>query len=205
MLGLPESFLVSGKRKEDRMKKVTVILLSFVLFGLGLLAQSNSDQRQKLGGAPSQDRITREVRHELVMLPYYSVFDNLAYKVEGNTVTLLGQVARPSLKSDAENSVKHIEGVDKVVNDIQVLPTSPSDDQIRRAEFRTIYSYPTLSKYAWGAVPPIHIIVSGGHVTLEGVVDNDSDRNVAEIQAKSVPGVFSVTNNLRVTGSGGPQ
>src|SRR3954463_8000621 len=146
------------------MNKVLLLFVSLLL-AVTTFAQSNSDQCQKLGGTPGQERITREVRPELVMLPYYSVFDNLAYKVEGNTVTLLGQVARPSLKSDAENSVKHIEGVDKVVNDIQVLPTSPSDDQIRRAEFRTIYSYPTLSKYAWGAVPPIHIIVSGGHVT----------------------------------------
>jgi len=187
------------------MKKAIVVLMSLLLFGFGLVAQSNSDQQsgsQKLGDTPSQDRITREVRHELVMLPYYSVFDNLAYKVDGNTVTLFGQVSRPSLKSDAENAVKHIEGVEKVINNIQVLPPSPSDDQIRRAEFRAIYSYPPLSKYAWGAVPPIHIIVDHGHVTLEGVVDNEADRNAAEIQAKSVPGVFSVTNNLRVVSSG---
>lgn len=173
-----------------------------VLCMLSCVAFAQND-RQKLGGTSGQDRITREVHHELVMLPYYSLFDNLAYKVDGNTVTLLGQVARPSLKSDAENAVKHIEGVDKVVNNIQVLPTSPMDDQIRRAEFRSIYSQPMLSKYGWGAVPPIHIIVDHGNVTLEGVVDNESDKNVAEIQAKSVPGVFSVTNNLRVENSGG--
>jgi hyperosmotically inducible protein len=162
-------------------------------------AQSDKAQRNKLGtGISDQERITREVRHELVMLPYYSVFDNLAYKVEGNTVTLLGQVARPSLKSDAEAAIKHIEGVDKIVNNIDVLPTSSMDDRIRRAEFRAIYSDTVLSKYAWGAVPPIHIIVNGGHVTLEGVVDNESDRNIAEIRAKTVPDVFSVTNNLRV-------
>jgi hyperosmotically inducible protein len=187
------------------MKKAIVVLISVLLFGFGLLAQSNSDQqsgRQKMGGAPSQDRITREVRHELVMLPYYSVFDNLAYKVDGSTVTLLGQVSRPTLKSDAENVVKKIEGVDKVDNNIEVLPASPSDDKIRRAEFHTIYSFPSLSKYAWGAVPPIHIIVKGGHVTLEGVVDNEADRNAAEIRAKSVPGTFSITNNLRVENSG---
>jgi hyperosmotically inducible periplasmic protein len=186
------------------MKKAILVLMSLLLFGPGLLGQSNSDQqggRQKLGGTPGQERITREVRHELVMLPYYSVFDNLAYKVDGDTVTLLGQVARPSLKNDAENAVKKIEGVEKVVNNIQVLPASPSDDRIRRATFRTIYSYPSLSKYAWGAVPPIHIIVDHGHVTLEGVVDNNSDRNVAEIRAKSVSGAFSVTNNLRIAES----
>jgi hyperosmotically inducible protein len=164
---------------------------------------AQADQRQKLGGTPSAERITKEVRHELVMLPYYSVFDNLAYKVEGDTVTLLGQVARPTLKSDAENAVKKIEGVDHVVNNIEVLPVSPFDDRIRHAEFRKIYSFPPLSKYAWGAVPPIHIIVKGGHVTLEGVVDNESDKNAAGIQANGVPGVFSVTNNLRVDNSRG--
>lgn len=177
------------------MKRRILAMTVFVFFGIAMLAQND---RQKLGGTSGQDRITREVRHELVMLPYYSVFDNLAYQVNGDTVTLLGQVARPSLKDDAERSVKKIEGVEKVVNNIQVLSVSPSDDQIRHAEFRKIYSYPTLSKYAWGAVPPIHIIVDHGHVALEGVVDNESDKNVAEIQAKSVPGVFSVTNNLRV-------
>lgn len=163
-------------------------------------AQSNQDnQREKMGASVSdQERITHEVRHELVMLPYYTVFDNLAFKVEGNTVTLLGQVARPSLKNDAENVVKKIEGVDKVVNNIEVLPTSPMDDRIRRAEYRAIYGDATLSKYAWGAVPPIHIIVNNGHVTLEGVVDNEADKNVAGIRAKGVSNVFSVTNNLRV-------
>jgi hyperosmotically inducible protein len=185
--------------KENPMKMILGMALLLMLSGIAL-AQND---RQKLGGTPGQERITREVRHELLLLPYYSVFDNLAYKVDGDTVTLLGQVVRPSLKSDAENSVKKIEGVDHVINEIKVLPVSPLDDSIRHAEFRKIYSYPTLSKYAWGAVPPIHIIVDHGNVTLEGVVDNESDKNVAEIQAKSVSGVFSVTNNLRVDNSGG--
>lgn len=184
------------------MKKVIFLALALLL-SMPLVAQSKDkdskqENRSKLGaGVSDVDRITREVHHELVMLPYYSVFDNLAYKVDGNTVTLLGQVTRPSLKNDAGNVVKKIEGVEKVNNNVEVLPPSPSDDQIRRAEFRAIYSDPMLSKYAWGAVPPIHIIVKGGHVTLEGVVDNESDKNVAEIRAKSVSGVFSVTNNLR--------
>jgi hyperosmotically inducible protein len=147
-------------------------------------------------GAP--DRITREVRHELVMLPYYGVFDNLAYKVDGTTVTLLGQVTRPTLKSDAENAVKSIEGVDKVVNQIQVLPLSPNDDRIRIAEYRAIFSQPGLDRYAMQAVPPIHIIVDNGKVTLEGVVANQADKDRAAIQANTVSGVFSVTNNLRV-------
>jgi hyperosmotically inducible periplasmic protein len=144
------------------------------------------------------DRLTREVRHELVMLPYYGVFDNLAYRVEGNTVTLLGQVTRPTLKSDAENSVKHIEGVTRVDNQIQVLPLSTADDQIRLATYRAIYGHPGLDRYALQAVPPIHIIVANGNVTLEGVVDNQGDKEQAGIRANGVNGVFKVTNNLRV-------
>ncbi len=142
-------------------------------------------------------RIVAEVRHQLVMLPFYSVFDNLVYKVQGGTVTLMGSVTRPTLKKDAETEVKEIEGVEHVVNNIEVLPVSPMDDQIRRAMYRTIYSE-TLQRYSIQAVPPIHIIVKNGHVTLEGVVANETDKNVAGIRANGVPGVFSVTNNLRV-------
>jgi hyperosmotically inducible protein len=148
--------------------------------------------------AKSQQRITKEVRHELLMLPYFGVFDNIAYKVDGDTVTLLGQVVRPSLKSDAENVVKHIEGVEKVDNQIEVLPPSPMDDGLRRQLFRAIYGYPSLEKYALGVQKPIRIIVKSGRVTLEGVVDNDSDKNVAGLRANTVPGIFSVTNNLQV-------
>ncbi len=121
---------------------------------------------------PNQDKITKEVRHELVMLPYYGVFDNLAYRVDGTKVTLFGQVTRPTLKSDAENVVKRIEGVTSVDNEIEVLPLSPNDDQIRRAAYRQIYSKPPLQRYQMGAVPPIHIIVKNGNITLVGVVDN---------------------------------
>lgn len=152
-----------------------------------------------LGQTGLQDRLVKEVRHELVMLPYYGVFDNLAYRVDGGTVTLMGQVVRPTLKSSAENVVKRIEGVEKVVNQIEVLPLSPNDDQIRRAVYQKIYSFPSLStRYGFQAIPPIHIIVKNGNVTLEGVVDSEADKNVAGIQANGVPGVFSVTNNLRV-------
>ena len=140
----------------------------------------------------------KEVRHELAMLPYFSVFDNLAYRVDGDTVTLLGQVVHPTLKSDAEAAIKNIEGVAKVNNQIEVLPPSPEDDRLRIALYRAVYGSPQLQKYAIENVPPIHIIVKNGHVTLEGVVDNEADKNVANIQANSVPGVFSVTNNLRV-------
>jgi osmotically-inducible protein OsmY len=146
-----------------------------------------------------RERIQNEVRHELVLLPYYSVFDNLTFQVsDDGTVTLMGQVVRPTLKSDAENVVKRIEGVEKVANNIQVLPLSPNDDRIRREAYRKIYGNSVLSQYELRAVPPIHIIVDNGHLTLEGVVARQMDKQVAEMQAKSVSGVFSVTNNLRV-------
>ncbi len=149
-------------------------------------------------GAVGEQRIAREVHHELVMLPYYGVFDNLAYRVDGQTVTLIGTVTRPTLKSDAENVVKRIEGVERVVNQIQVLPLSPNDDRIRIATFRAIYGRTGLDRYALQAIPPIHIIVNNGNVTLEGVVGSEMDKNLAEIAAKGVSGVFSVTNNLQV-------
>ena len=149
------------------------------------------------------ERIIKEVHHELVMLPFYGVFDNLAYKVSPDgTVTLLGEVSRPTLKSDAENVVKRIEGVERVDNQIKVLPTSPNDDRIRRAVYRAIYGNEVLSQYALRAVPPIHIIVENGNVTLEGVVARQMDKQVAEMQAKSVPGVFSVNDNLKVEEEG---
>jgi hyperosmotically inducible protein len=132
------------------------------------------------------------------MLPYFGVFDNIAFKVDGSNVTLLGQVVRPSLKSDAENAVKHIEGVDKVDNQIEVLPPSAADDRIRIRLFRSIYQYPSLQKYALGVQKPIRIIVKNGHVSLEGVVDSDADKNLAGMRANGVPGTFSVTNNLQV-------
>jgi hyperosmotically inducible protein len=148
------------------------------------------------------ERIGKEVRHEILLLPYYGVFDILRYQVDSaGNVTLTGSVTRPTLKSDAEDVVKKIEGVEKVDNQIQVLPPSPNDDRIRRDAFRTIYGYPALNKYSWESVQSIHIISNGGKLTLEGTVESENDRNVAEIQAKSVPGVFSVINNLKVAGS----
>lgn len=144
-------------------------------------------------------RINKEVRHELVMLPFYDVFDNLAYSVgQDGTVTILGQVSRPTLKSDAENVVKRIEGVEKVVNNIEVLPTSDNDDRIRRETYRAIYGNEALNQYQLRAVPTIHIIVNNGHVTLEGAVARQMEKQIAGMQANQVPGVFSVTNNLHV-------
>jgi hyperosmotically inducible protein len=155
--------------------------------------------RTDRGTSPAMpDRITREVRHELVMLPYYGVFDNLSYRVDGDTITLLGQVTRPTLKSDAEKAVKDIEGVERVANEIEVLPLSGVDDQIRLAVYRSIYGFEGLNHYGLQAVPPIHIIVKNGNVALEGVVSNEVDRNMANIRANSVPNVFSVENRLRV-------
>ena len=145
-----------------------------------------------------QERLVKEVRHELVMLPYYNVFDNLSYRVDGSTVTLMGQVTRPTLKSDAERVVKGIEGVEKVVNRIEVLPLSPNDERIRIAVYRAIYGQTALQRYSLQAVPPIHIIVNNGNVTLEGVVASEADKNIANVQANGVAGVFSVKNNLRV-------
>jgi hyperosmotically inducible protein len=151
----------------------------------------------------SQDRLVREVRHELIMLPYFGVFDNLSFRIQGRTVILEGQVVRPVVKSDAENSVKHIEGVEKVINNIEVLPPSPMDDRIRRAVYQSIYSYGPLFKYGGMAVPPIHIIVKGGRVTLDGVVDSEADKGLAGMRANQVPDTFQITNNLRVVNSGG--
>ena len=176
-------------------KLLLTIVALFSLVTLGIA------QDREQPSAKAQERITKEVRHELLMLPYFTVFDNIAYKVDGDTVMLLGQVTRPSLKSDAENSVKHIEGVEKVDNQIEVLPPSPMDDGLRRRLYREIYGYPALEKYALGVQKPIRIIVKSGRVTLEGVVDNDADKNLAGLRANGVPSIFSVTNNLQVVPS----
>ncbi|MBI4446988.1 MAG: BON domain-containing protein [Acidobacteria bacterium] len=154
---------------------------------------SATDRRSR-----AEARLIREVRHELVTLPRYGVFDNLAFRVNGNHVILQGQVNTPILKKDAENAVRGIEGVDQVINQIEVLPLSSEDDRIRIATYRAIYGHSTLQRYALLAVPSIHIIVKRGHVVLEGVVDNSGDATIAQMQANGVPGVFSVTSNLRV-------
>ena len=167
-------------------------LLALTTLGIAQNAQPSSK---------AQERIVKEVRHELLMLPYFGVFDYIAYKVDGSTVTLLGQVVRPVLKSDAENAVKHIEGVEKVDNQIEVLPPSSMDDGLRMQLFRAIYGDPALQKYELGVQKPIRIIVKNGRVTLEGVVDNETDKNLAGLRANGVSGIFSVTNNLQVVKS----
>lgn len=190
------------------MKKTTCELL-FAVFLLAPLAGNaatamgqDAQKKQRAVEPKSEDKLIKEVRHELVMLPYYSVFDNLAFSIDGDKVTLVGQVVRPSLKSDAEAVAKSVEGVASVVNNIEVLPLSPNDDRIRRAVYRSIYRNNVLQRYSLQAVPPIHIIVKNGNVTLVGVVASDMDKNVANIQANQVSGVFSVKNELMVEGKG---
>ena len=181
--------------------KATLFTAAACLACLMPLSQAQDSRRQEVRERRDnrpQQRLEREVRHELVMLPYYGVFDNLAFRVEGDTVRLMGQVSRPTLKSDAENVVKDIEGVGKVINEIEVMPVSPNDDRIRIAAYRAIFSTQGLDRYAMQAVPPIHIIVKNGNISLEGVVATEMDRNLAGMKAQSVSGAFKVTNNLRV-------
>ncbi len=172
--------------------KAKLLLIPAVLMVASAWGQNNQP------GPQAEERIQKEVRHQLLLLPRLSVFDNLAYNVNGYTVTLMGQVTQPVEKSDAENAVKHVEGVEKVDNQIEVLPLSPMDNGLRRKLYFAIYGFPSLQKYDMPVVKPIRIIVKNGHVTLEGVVDNQADKNAAEIRAKSVPGIFSVTDNLQV-------
>lgn len=171
--------------------------LAIWLAGTIVPAQAQTDSRQR-NDSKLHDNLVKEVRRQLLLLPYYSVFDNLLFKVDGDKVTLLGQVVRPSLKSDAENEVKSMESVTSVDNQIEVLPVSAMDDQLRRVVFRAIYGDTVLSRYGMSALPSIHIIVKNGSVALEGVVDSESDRNLANLRANAVPNVFSVTNNLTV-------
>jgi hyperosmotically inducible protein len=190
------------------MKKLTQILLVAVLAlssGTAALARAPQQPPSPRDTTKYDAWLTQEVHHQLALLPWYSVFDDLAFKVEGTKVILLGDVTslHASTKSDAENVVKKLEGVEAVDNQINILPPSPMDDQIRMAEFRSIYSFPALESYNVGALHSIHIIVNMGHVTLVGVVRNQGDKDMANIRANMVPNVFSVTNNLQVENSSG--
>lgn len=176
--------------------RIQLVMLMVLTLGVAASGRQATDSSTR-----ASERITKEVRHELLMLPYFGVFDNIAYKVDGYNVTLMGQVTRPTLKSDAGNVVKRIEGVETVDNQIEVLPLSPNDDRLRLQLYRAIYNYPALQKYALGVQKPIRIIVKNGNVTLEGVVDNEADKNIANIRARGVSGAFSVTNNLQVVKS----
>jgi len=175
-----------------RVRTGMILSAAFVVAQMGHAAIQTSEAAQK--------RIESAVRRELVTLPFYSLFDHFAFRVDGYTVTLMGKVNRPTLKSDAGNVVQRIEGVERVVNQIEVLPLSPNDDRLRLALLRAIYGHSALQTLAIRAVPPIHIIVENGNVTLEGIVANEMQKNIAGIQANGVSGVFSVTNNLQVEG-----
>lgn len=186
-----------------KINKSVVALLTVAALGLGFsggkYANANAAQKDNSQNANGGD-IQREVLHELRMLPHYTVFDNLEFKVQGTQVTMLGEVTNPTLKSDAVNVVKSIKGVTDVTDSITVLPLSNDDDRIRRAEYHAIYGDSQLSKYGFNAVQAIRIIVDNGHVTLVGSVDSQSDKDTANIRAGSVPGTFTVTNNLMVNG-----
>ncbi len=169
------------------------MIFAFVLLLFGSGFQSKRDL------ASIHSRLARQVRHELIMLPNYSVFDNLEFSIaDVDTVILSGQVTRPTLKSAAEGAVHQLEGVGKIVNKIELLPLSPSDDRIRVAAYRAIFSKPGLDRYALLAVPSIHIIVNNGNITLVGILANEADKDLAGIAAREVPGTFAVKNNLTI-------
>src|SRR6478672_7833752 len=184
--------------------------VSWLFAGLMCIAMSGTGVAQNPGGNPAesaqagtgpqrmQDRISREVYHELVMLPQLTIFDNLQYKVDGGKVILMGQVENAILKDSAEKVVKKIEGVESVNNQIEMLLRSRYADRICRQVSRAIFNDERLFRYSMGSVPPIHIIVKNGHVTLEGVVNSQADKDAANLRASSVPGVFSVENHLQV-------
>jgi len=176
--------------RQTRFPKLTLLAVLTLCPMLGAAAGVAADT--------GEEKLAKRVRHELVTLPYLSVFDHLVFRVEDGQVTLSGQVVRPTLKSSAENVVKRLEGVTQVVNRIEVLPLSPYDDRVRLAVLRSVYSQPSLQKYGLGALASIQIIVKNGEVTLEGLVNNEGDRNIAFLRANGVSGVFKVTNNLRV-------
>jgi hyperosmotically inducible protein len=190
--------LKNTKERFDRRKVKMTTLKSKLMVLLGLVVLAGSVVVAGAAPASPQSSTMRKVRKELVTLPYYGVFDNLEYKVEGDTVTLYGQVLRPTTRHDAERRVARIEGVDRVINNIEVLPVSGFDDSIRARTYRAVFRSGSLYRYAMGANPSLHIVVKNGHVTLEGVVSSQMDSQLAYMAARGVPGVFSVTNNLRV-------
>ena len=171
----------------------------FSLFFMLFAAVAAFGQSNQQFSAKAQERITKQVRHQLLMLPDSDRFDsNIAFQLNGYDVTLLGQVTKPTMKTDAERAVKGVEGVEHVENRIEVLPPSPGDDRLRRQLFNAIYHYGPLQRYGVGANRPIRIIVNNGRVTLVGVVDSEADKTMAGMRANSVPGILSVQNDLVV-------
>jgi hyperosmotically inducible protein len=181
-------------------KKFSISQIIIRVFAMLLLAVAPSVVLAQGGRATINPQLQKRVRHELVTLPYYGVFDNLAYSTDGGKVTLYGEVVRPTTRSDAERRVRRIQGVTSVENNIKVLPLSRFDDEIRLRTYRSIAAMGGLYRYLLGANPSLHIVVERGHVTLEGVVSGSGDRTLAYMAANRVPGVFSVKNNLRIEG-----
>jgi hyperosmotically inducible protein len=174
-------------------------LAAVVLLVVSALPAAVAQRDPAARGTENFERwLKEEVHHQLALLPWFSVFENLEYTVKGSEVTLSGQVVQDRTKEEAADRVKNIEGVTKVTNNIEILPASPNDDRIRRAAFRAIYGDPALSIYAHGSILPIHIIVKNGHVTLEGVVMNEGHKQLVGMRVLGISGVFSVTNNLRL-------
>jgi hyperosmotically inducible periplasmic protein len=179
------------------MNRIGFALLASTLLVSGAVAKQHIDPY--VNGPADESKIAQEVRHHLVMLPYYSIFDDLGFNINGGTVTLVGEVTQPVLKTNAQKVVQGVEGVTNVVNNIEVLPLSGNDDRIRRGVYRAIYGDPALStRYGFQTLPSIHIIVKNGNVRLEGVVANEMDRSLAFLRANAVPGAFHVDNDLRV-------
>jgi hyperosmotically inducible periplasmic protein len=175
-----------------------LLLATAIAFGAGYAAGAAAPPAAAPATAAAKNSLTGQVDHALSMMPRYTIFDNISFRVKGTKVVLLGQVTDPVVKTDAENSVKGVKGVTQVVDKIEVLPLSPMDDQTRQAEYHAIYDYPSLSHYGLGSYHAIRIIVNNGHVTLYGTVDSKTDADTANIRANGVPNVFSVTNNLTV-------
>lgn len=177
------------------MTKNALILAGIVLMSLFYMTPIASGTTPQVNA-----RLVRQVRHELVTLPYYGVFDWLTFEVRPDgTVVLRGEVVRPTTKSDAEARVREVDGVRQVTNEIQVLPLSPRDDRLRVAVYRTLYgSNSPLFRYATQAIPSIHIIVDRGRATLKGVVASKGDAQLAYIRARTVPGLFDVKSELVV-------
>ncbi len=179
------------------LRKISVSMMTVAMLAALVASPILAAPGSNTGKAPAVETI-KKIRHELVTLPFYGVFDNLAYAYEDGIVTLTGQVVRPTTKSDAARRVERIPGVEQVINHIEVLPLSNFDDRIRLAAYRAIYRQPGLDRLSFQAVPPIHIIVNHGQITLEGVVPNQGDLIRANIAARGVSNAFSVTNNLRI-------
>ncbi len=176
-----------------------IFLFSTLVFGLFLFSGSAVFAQMSSGVmSVANTKTERNIRKEILSLPYYGVFDAIGYQLNGDTVTLNGYVVRPITKSDAEASVKDVDGVTNVVNNIKVLPLSPLDDRIRIRTYRAIADQGSLYRYLLGTNPAIRIIVNNGHVSLEGIVSDETDKNLAGIAAKEIFGVFSVDNNLQV-------